>query len=353
MGAEMTESRCEQLTEHDRVPEIALEWHRQGRGAVLATVVETWGSAPRPVGSMLAVSGASEIAGSVSGGCVEGAVVAEAVESLQDGKVRLLRFGVTDDEAFAVGLACGGDIRVSVEPVGVGKGFPPGLLQELIACRSARQGAVLATSRKTGEHRVFRAKQPGILGEAATHALRSDRSGYADAEGEEWFLAVHNPPLRLVVVGGSHIAQPLVGMARLAGYDVTLVDPRDAFATPERFPGTEIWREWPDEAMRRHGLDARVAVVTLTHDPKLDDPAIFETLSSEAFYLGCLGSAKTHAKRIERLREQGVGEEAISRIHAPVGLDIGAKSPAEIALAVLAEITARLRTGANARKFTR
>ena len=328
---------------HDRVPETALAWHREGRGVALATVVETWGSAPRPVGSVLAVSGASEIVGSVSGGCVEGAVVAEALESLADGTIRNLHFGVSDDEAFAVGLACGGDIRISVAPVGIGDGLPAAIIEGLVAARAAREGVVLASAEGTSDHRLLRPGEGGALAGAVETGLRTDRSGFTEADGRRWFLAVHNPPLRLVVVGGSHIAQPLTGMAVLAGYDVTLVDPRDAFATEERFPGLRILRSWPDEALRGHGLDPRVAVVTLTHDPKLDDPAILETLASEAFYLGCLGSAKTHAKRVRRLREQGIGEEAIARIHAPVGLGIGARTPSEIALSILAEITARLR----------
>ena len=331
------------LEAHDLVLETAARWHSEGRGVALATVTETWGSAPRPVGSQLAVSGASEMAGSVSGGCVEAAVVVEALESLRDGEVRRLRFGVSDENAFAVGLACGGNIHVTVTPVGLGDGLPEGVLMELLAARQSRARVVLAEAESGPDYRLVQAGETNALGEAASAALRSDRSGFVEIDGERWFLGVHNPPLRLVVVGGSHIAQPLVGMAQLAGYDVTLVDPRDAFATEARFPGIPILRSWPDEALRKHGLDARAAVVTLTHDPKLDDPAIRAVLASDAFYLGCLGSTRTHAKRVARLEEEGLGEAEIARIHAPVGLDIRARTPAEIALAILAEITARLR----------
>jgi xanthine dehydrogenase accessory factor len=164
-------------------------------------------------------------------------------------------------------------------------------------------------------------------------------------EEGEWFVAVHNPPLRLIVVGAVHIAQPLVAMARLAGYDPLIVDPREAFGSAARFPGERVVHEWPDEALAAAGLDSRTAVVTLTHDPKLDDPAIRAALASDAFYLGCLGSTRTHAKRVARLQAAGVEAAAIARIHAPVGLDIGAASPAEIALSVLAQITAVLRKG--------
>jgi len=151
--------------------------------------------------------------------------------------------------------------------------------------------------------------------------------------------------LRLAVVGAVHIAQPLVAMAHLAGYDVTVIDPRDAFASEARFPGRTLVHDWPDEALAALGVDARTAVVTLTHDPKLDDPALVAALRSEAFYVGALGSTRTHAKRVERLGAAGLGEAEVSRLHAPVGLDIGAKSPAEIAVSILAEITLRLRRG--------
>lgn len=335
------------LAAHDQVLEAARAWHREGRGAALATVLETWGSAPRPAGSMMAVSGAQEMVGSVSGGCVEGAVVAEAVEALAHGGGTVLEFGVSDDDAFNVGLACGGRIAVRVDPVGTTSGMPPAILDALVAARNRREAIVLATStdQDRPEYTVVRPGETGPLGEAAAAALRFDRSGVVADGARRWFLTVHNPPLRLVVVGGSHIAQPLVTMAATAGYDVTLVDPRDAFASEERFPGVRILRDWPDAALRAHGLDARVGVVTLTHDSKLDDPAIIAALDSDAFYIGCLGSTRTHARRVARLRAAGIGHARLQRLHAPVGLRLGARSPAEIAVAILAEVTATLRLG--------
>ena len=324
---------------HDQIPEIALAWHREGRHAALATVVETWGSAPRPVGSQLAISGASDIMGSVSGGCVEGAVVVEALEALSDGRPRLLTFGVSDDEAFAVGLACGGTIRVLVEPVG--SALPEAMLAEICAARAARKPIAHVVNLETWEARVTAG--PGDpLADAIATRFRSDKSGQEEGG---WFIAIHNPPLRMIVVGAVHIAQPLVQMARLTGYDPILIDPREAFGAAERFPGEKISHDWPDEAMAAHGLDARTAVVTLTHDPKIDDPAIVAALNSDAFYLGCLGSTRTHAKRLDRLAEHGLTEAQVARIHAPVGLNIGAKSPAEIAVAILAQITQVLRQG--------
>jgi xanthine dehydrogenase accessory factor len=324
--------------EHDAIPEAALAWAREGRGAALATVVETWGSAPRPRGSQLAISGDGAIMGSVSGGCVEGAVVAEALEALEDGRPRMLQYGVSDSDAFAVGLACGGTIRVMVEPVGAGRGPSRQLVEELVAARAARQPVVYAVRPDTWERRLV-AGAGDPLSETAAAALAADRSGF---DGE-WFLGVHNPPLRMAIVGAVHIAQALVPMARIAGYDVIVIDPRDAFASPDRFPDTNLTHEWPDAALAGFAPDTRTAVVTLTHDPKLDDPAIRTALTAPVFYLGCLGSPRTHARRVERLRAAGFGDADIARIHAPIGADIAAQSPAEIAVAILAQVTERLR----------
>lgn len=317
---------------HDQIVETALGWHRDGKGAALATVVETWGSAPRQPGSQLAISGAGQIMGSVSGGCVEGAVVTEALEALADGIPRLLSFGVSDETAFSVGLACGGTIKVLVEPVAP----MADLLAELVAARAARRGIAYAVN-LTDWTRALLAPGADALADAR---LRSDKAGVED-DGR--FIAPHNPPLRMIVVGAVHIAQPLLQMARLAGYDPTLIDPRETFGAAERFPGETVLDAWPDEALASLAPDSRTAIITLTHDPKLDDPAIRFALRSPCFYLGCLGSKKTHAKRLERLEAAGFSVAEIAKIHAPVGLNIGAKTPAEIALSILAQVTAVLR----------
>ncbi|WP_296421009.1 XdhC family protein, partial [Pseudooctadecabacter sp.] len=300
------------MSDRRGLPGRALEWHRAGRPVAVATVVETWGSAPRPVGSQLVIDGEGRMEGSVSGGCVEGAVIVEALEAMEDGRARLLDYGVSDDEAFAVGLACGGQIRVMVEPVG---GAMPVAVLEDLANRRAAGDPVAYVADLVGKAR--RLEGPATYPDR----FRLDRSG-VEPDGRT-FVAIHNPPLRMVVVGGVHIAQHLLPMARACGYDVTLVDPRPAFGSPERFPDTVISDDWPDEALQAMGLDARTAVVTLTHDPKLDDPAIEAALQSPVFYLGCLGSTRTHAKRVARLQAAGFGEDNIARIHAPVGLDIG------------------------------
>lgn len=315
----------------DNIPETALNWHQTGVGAVLATVVETWGSAPRRVGAQLAISGQGDISGSVSGGCVEGAVITEAVEALEHGQQRVLEFGISDEDAFAVGLACGGTIRVLLEPVGAV--MPEGILVDLVKARAARIPLVYEVNLADGVRRVLR--------DGHADRMRMDRSGF-EADGEI-FVAVHNPPLRLIVVGAVHIAQALVPMARLAGYDPVLIDPRETFGSASRFPGETILQDWPDEAVAKLGLDARTALVLLSHDPKLDDPALIAGLNSDVFYIGALGSKRTHAKRVERLRLAGFSGDQIARVHGPVGLDIGAAGPSEIAVAVMAQMTAVLR----------
>ncbi|CUH68431.1 putative xanthine dehydrogenase subunit A [Thalassovita gelatinovora] len=317
----------------DNIPEIALDWHRAGKGAVLATVVETWGSAPRRVGSQLAISGQGEFEGSVSGGCVEGAVVVEAMDALEDGTHRMLEFGVSDGDAFAVGLACGGTIRVLVEPVG--KVMPEALLADLVTARQARHPVAYVVNPETGLR--------SLVDDGFPNRFRMDRSGVED-DGQT-FVAIHNPPLRMLVVGAVHIAQALVPMARLLGYDPVLIDPRESFGSQARFPGETILNDWPDDGVKALGLDSRTALVLLTHDPKLDDPALEQAMVSEVFYIGALGSTRTHAKRVERLQAKGFTDDQIAKIHGPVGLDIGSASPAEIALSILAECTTVLRKG--------
>lgn len=222
------------------------------------------------------------------------------------------------------------------------------LLAALNAERAARRAAVVVTELSTGAQRLATAATLATdpLGAEIAAALAARRSGKA-AEGSV-FLAVDVPPPRMLVIGAVHISQALAPMARLAGYDLTILDPRTAFATPERFPDVPVIAEWPDEALPAYMLDPFTALVALTHDPKIDEPAIAAALRAECFYVGALGSRRTHAKRVERLAAAGLSQQALARIHAPIGMDIGASSPAEIAVAVLAEVIRALRTGASA-----
>ena len=223
-------------------------------------------------------------------------------------------------------------------------------LNGLLAARAAKRPAVLVSDLDSGDQRLFHADAPDEAGlappvrTACLEALRADRGRMlADEAGRSLFLQVFNPPLRMLIVGAVHVTQALAPMAALLGYEVTVVDPRRAFASDERFPGVAMDTDWPDDALRRLAPDRRTAIVTLTHDPKLDDPALEVALESDAFYIGSLGSRRTHAARLERLRARGFDERALGRLHGPIGLAIGARSPAEIATAVTAQITATLR----------
>lgn len=321
----------DQIADQDLLA-LALDWHKAGRQVAVAMVVQTWGSAPRAAGSLLVVDADGAMAGSVSGGCVEGAVIVAAQDALATGAAQVLDFGVSDDDAFAVGLACGGDIRILIDPVGAV--LTQSMLENLVAAqRDNRPVAYVAELTSGARNLAGPADYPD--------RFRLDQSGL-DPDGQT-FVAVQNPPLRLIIVGAVHIAQPLVGMARSCGFDPVLVDPREVFGTAERFPDADIIDQWPDAALDAIGLNARTAVVTLTHDPKLDDPAILRALQSDVFYLGCLGSRRTHDKRVARLHDAGVSADQIARIHAPVGLHLGGRKPAEIAISIMAQIIATLR----------
>ena len=264
----------------DNLLQLASQWHEKGIGAVIATVIETWGSAPRRVGSQLIVSGDGHMEGSVSGGCVEGAVVLEALESLKDGKTRVLEYGVSDDDAFAVGLACGGKMRVLVEPVG--KQMPQKLLRELVDVIAKNESVIYEINLKTLQRRLVY----NDYGER----IRRDKSGFED--DEMTFLNVYSPKLKIDIVGAVHIAQALVPIAEIAGFFPRIIDPRESFANCERFGNIEISNDFPDVALTKIKPNFRTAIVLLSHDPKLDDPALHIALRSEAFYIGALGSKK-------------------------------------------------------------
>ncbi len=317
--------------EFDNVLHFAVDWHEKGMGAAVATVIETWGSAPRRVGSQLVVSGAGQMEGSVSGGCVEGAVVLEALASIKDGQTKVLEYGVSDDDAFAVGLACGGKMRVLVEPIG--KQLPIELLKELVDAIAKDRSVIYEINIET-----FRR---GLVYEGYKERIRGDKSGFK--KDRITFLNVFSPKLKMDIVGAVHIAQALVPMAKIVGFLPRIIDPRESFANRERFAGVEISNDFPDIALSNSEPNCRTAVILLTHDPKLDDPALHIALKSQAFYIGALGSKKTHQQREVRLKDAGFTEKEINRINGPIGLDIGASSPEEIAISILSEVIANLR----------
>ncbi len=329
----------------DILPDIE-RWRAAGDAIALATVVQTWGSAPRQAGAKMAMSSNGKIAGSVSGGCVETAVVEAGQQTLTTGKPRLLHFGVTDENAWSVGLACGGTIDVFIEPLSAE------IYEALRDAVAAHRVAALATVIAGPEGLLGRkllllddGSMAGALPEdavaAARAALSSGVSRRAAIPDAEIFVEVLTPPPRLVVVGGVHIAMPLLALAKTLGFETILVDPREAFANADRFPHADrIVSKWPDRALDEIRLDPSTAVAVLTHDPRLDDPALMTALRSPAFYVGALGSTRTQEKRRSRLLEAGLPQEALSRLYAPIGLDLGGRSPEEIALSVMAQIVA-------------
>jgi len=320
----------------------AQRWLESGHRVALGTVIATWGSAPRQPGSTIAVRDDGAFTGSVSGGCVEGAVIDEARAAMRDGKFRRLEFGVADEQAWSVGLACGGRVEILVQPITTERARST--LAAVNTARCLEQAIVRAVDLASGEDIVVDpAHDTTSLGLAAAEAARADRSMTVELDGRSWFLSLSNPAVDLVVVGAVHVAQPLARMAEFLGFRVRVIDPRAAFATEERFPGVVLAHAYPDEALANAPLGRRSALVTLSHDPKIDDPALAAGLASPAFYIGALGSKRTHAARCERLKAKGFGGDVLDRIHGPVGLAIGAKSPEEIALSIVAEITEVLR----------
>ena len=219
------------------------------------------------------------------------------------------------------------------------------LLDRLLTARRDRRAVAVITDLETGAQRLVGEDEApeDVLSAALLSGFRFDRSGIAESEEGEFFVNIYNPPLKLVIVGAVHIAQAVIPVARLAGYDITVIDPRGAFASAERFPDVTLLAEWPDEALQKIELDRRTAMIALTHDPKVDDPALFAALQGSCFYIGALGSKRTHAGRLERLQAAGLAPEALARIHAPIGLAIGARGPAEIAISIMAEMTRALR----------
>lgn len=318
---------------------FAINWLEEGRDIALATVVQTWGSAPKPIGSQLLIDSDEQFLGSVSGGCVEGGVITEAIDLIASGKHKLLEFGVADEKAWELGLACGGTIKVFVESI---ESVKAENLNKILKCRSGRVTGVQITNMETGEQRFILeqdvAKEPNS--EVLTNAIRFDRSGVIDGD-ENTFIHVFNPPLKLIVIGAVHIAQTVVPIAQMVGYDVTVIDPRGAFATESRFEGVQLLADWPDEALDGFDLDSRTAFVALTHDPKIDDPALRIALDSDCFYIGALGSRRTHAARLERLE----GVTGLERIDGPIGLNIGGRGAPEIAISIMAKMTSALRQG--------
>ena len=295
-------------------------WRARGDRVALATVVATRRSAPRPVGSKLIVSERGELLGSVSGGCVESDVAVTAAEVIAEGTPRLLTYGIDDEQAWSVGLPCGGEIDVFVERF---EGELPDSAEPAVAL-------TVLTGERAGEHRL-------LLGDE----VEPGPSRVLELDGETVFAEVLGPPPRLIVVGGIDTAEELCRSAKALGWRTAVADPRPGLVTRERLPSPdELVVAWPAEALEQLAPGADTAVVVLTHEERLDVPALVSALASEAFYVGAIGSRRTQGKRRERLLEAGVGEEELERLAGPAGLDLGGHSPAETALSILAEVLA-------------
>jgi xanthine dehydrogenase accessory factor len=316
----------------------AVSWRRQGQAAAVASVIKTWGSSPCPVSSRLAVNAQGGFVGSVSAGCVEGQIIAQAQDVMHTGRPRTLTFGVADETVWSVGLACGGEITVLLAPF-----EETSIAVSLIDAQETRKPATLITNMTSGAQALRCGSD--ILGDTELASLLPDipAPGVVEASGGDIFVECLLPRRRMLLVGAVHIAQDMARMARLAGFEVVVIDPRGAFATEDRFPGIPLRREWPDEALENLRVDAQTCIVTLAHDPKIDDTALLWAARSPAFYIAALGSRRTHGRRVERLAEAGLAPMEIDRVRGPAGLDIGSLTPPEIAISIVAEAISLLR----------
>ncbi len=313
---------------------------RDGRVA-LATVIDTWGSAPVPVGGQMAVAVDGQFQGSVSGGCIEGEIITAASEVVEGGPPRTLAFGVDDETAWSVGLPCGGKVRVMIERLDTSNGGLA-LLDEAVAAGTSRSGLVVRTRLADGAREIFTRGTSDVPDDVAPRFKSGKSALLATSDGETFVHAIV-PPARIVIIGATHIAQIVAEIAKLSGYDVQVIDPRTAFASADRFKDITLHAEWPQDALPRIGLDPYTALVVLAHVAHIDDEALKVALRADCLYIGALGSARNHAKRTERLVEEGFTAAEIARIKCPIGLDIGAQTPAEIAVSVMAEVISSVR----------
>ena len=330
-------------------------WSDEGRRFAIARLMSSWGSAPRRPGAGMIIDDQGNVAGSVSGGCIEGAVIEAAGEVIQGDEPRELTFGIDNEKAWSIGLSCGGEVTVWIELHW--KQTDPAAWRAIRNAVDASRTVIVAT-RIEPTRPALLAVQPcgssaGTWSDPTTEVMKEIRDTYAahttcrvvKSGKERVFIQVVTRPDRLLIIGAGHIAVHLIALAHEVGFETVVIDPRKVFATNLRFP-TEpgsLIADWPDRVLPHMNLHEDTYAVLLTHDPKIDDPALHGLLQSPVTYIGALGSRKTHNKRRNRLRKAGVREDAIQRIHGPVGLDIGAANPAEIALSIMAQVIAEKR----------
>jgi xanthine dehydrogenase accessory factor len=332
-------TRSHRQTETHDVLKAARGWIAKDGRVALATVVGTWGSAPVGIGGQMVVAPDGRFEGSVSGGCVEGEVIAEAEDILAGGIPKTLTFGVADETAWQVGLPCGGQIKVFLERL---QDRDAAFVDRAIDARSSRRGLLVRTQLSDGAREIFERGDARADASVRQH-LEAGESELVETPQGEVFLHAMVPPARVLVIGATHIGQILAQLVRLAGHEVIVIDPRTAFAAEARFPGIRLDTEWPQDTIPKIGLDPYTAVVALAHVGHIDDEALKLAMRSNCFYIGALGSKRNHAKRTERLKGAGFSDAEIGRIHCPIGLNIGAHSPPEIAISIMAELVLALR----------
>lgn len=328
MTGELSNSRDPQSAAHD--------WLKRDGQVALATVMTTWGSAPVQAGGQMAVALDGDFTGSVSGGCIEADVIADAQDTMATGQLKVLEFGVADEVAWRAGLACGGRMSILIEPLTRDRDLE--FIERLLGARRSRQALVVRTLLGNGERTLY--KSPIDAPSGVARGFDTAESAISGEGIERAFCQAVMPAIHLIIAGATEAGQVLALMAQELGWKITIVDPREAFASEARFGGMDRKVAWPGAALEDLTLDLRTAVVALTHAGHIDDETLAAALSGPCFYVGALGSRKTHEARVGRLTASGVGADAMARIRAPVGLNIKAKSPAEIAVSILAEIIA-------------
>lgn len=325
------------------------QWVDARKNFALATVVETWHSAPRMAGSAMAISDTMEVIGSVSGGCIEGAVIKEALEVIKSGTPKLMKFGIENEDAWTVGLSCGGKITVFVEPFMAMQASQKEVWEALRQCIGNNKSAVLL-SQISGQQNQHALVYPNgeVKGEmpqetllkAAQKTAKNHQNQIVTHQDEQWFVQDFPEKTRMVIVGSAHISLDLIHLANQFNFETIVIDPRKIFTAETRFLSqpAQLYHAWPAQVLSKLALNQDTYAVLLSHDPKIDDQALHALLRSEVAYIGCLGSRKTHAKRLKRLEEAGFTSDETDRIFAPVGVDIHAKTPQEIALSVMAQV---------------
>ena len=314
-------------------------WLEAGERVAIATVIQTWGSSPRPIGSQMAITESGKMIGSVSGGCVEAKVIETAQHIIKSGIPEKLHFSVSHEMAFEAGLSCGGEMDVFVQPF-----HNEGAQAALMHCLNEKGTGTyfIRIDHDGAQKKDFFLKSETERINATTTGL--DQPQYMLCEDSEIFSIPIYPPFQLIVVGAGHIAVKLAEFAKILDYDVHVIDPRSQFVTPERFPSADtLSNKWPEVVVPKFTLYRATAIVVLTHDPKIDDPVLKFALNSPAVYIGALGSKKTHQQRVDRLSQAGFSDEQINRIHGPIGLKLGTNAADEIALGIIAEIVKVIR----------